>query len=798
MTLTTVWHRLRRRAVVPAAAALAFTLAVAVATPAAAVVDVGDGLHGVYDGCIAKFTAAGKRDLVDQLDRSPNKFKFEKSPGTVSNPDWWTSERAANGQGTGGTTKWNPNDTTPLPGEDPDVHRDTCATLYHEMSHLADYDKGTNRRDTCRYMSAGNEVDTGITVAEVKATRKENEYRATQPGLLPRTKYGQGKPLPPEGTDCLDKPDPPPSQGGCGAGCAIGTGDPHLTTFDGLFYDFQSVGEFVLTRTSAREPGIRHLDIQGRLSPLPGLTTVSLFSAVAADVGGDRVGVYLEHSGAVLRVDGKAVVASSGVRALPHGGEIEQRGPDTVEIRWPDRSVLLVEAVGTSSLTVSIYLADARKAAVEGLFGNDDGRTDNDLVVHGGPTLGTTPAPEALHSTYADSWRVTQSQSLFDYKPGQTTGTFTDRTFPHETVVAADLPNRAAAEAICRSTNVTAARSLEACIVDVGLTGEIAFAAAAAATQKQLAAGTATELSVSQPGGEAELAFDGMSGQRVFVDVLSSNLPDQCDVLHLMDPSGTKVASGCIVDGKGFVDATALTATGRYRAVLAPADGATGQAVVRVITTVDQVGAISKGGPPVSAGVGRVGGESRFSFTATAGQKVFVDVPESTLPDTCNVFRLLDPANDVIAHGCVANGNGWIDAVTLPESGRYTILIDPADRTTGVSQLRLIDATDQVGTITVDGPEAVASIAQAGAASRFRFSGTAGQTFFVDVPVSTLPDQCDVLKLLGPGDEVLASGCVTNGKGGIDGTVLPTTGDYTLLVDPADRTTGAAHLRLHT
>ncbi|MER6617480.1 VWD domain-containing protein [Streptomyces xantholiticus] len=793
----TVWHRLRRRVVVPGAAALAFTLAVSVETPAAAVVAVGDSLHGVYDGCIAKFTAAGKRDLVDQLDRSPHKFRFEESAGTVSNPDWWNSERAANGQGTGGTTKWNPNDTTPLPGEDSDVLRDTCATLYHEMSHLADYDKGTNRRDTCRYMSAGNEVDTGITVAEVKATRKENEYRATQ-GLLPRTKYGSGTTLPPEGTDCLPKPAPPPSQGGCGAGCAIGTGDPHLTTFDGLFYDFQSVGEFVLTRSSPREPDIRHLEIQGRLSPLPGLSTVSLFSAVAADVGGHRVGVYLESSGAVLRVDGKVVMASSGVRTLPHGGEIEQHGPQTVEIRWPDRSVLLVEAVGTSSLTVSVYLADSHKGAVEGLFGNDDGRPDNDVVVRGGRVLGATPAPEALHSTYADSWRITQSQSLFDYRSGQTTDTFTDRTFPHEAVVAADLPNRAAAEATCRNADVTAARSLEACILDVGLTGEIAFAAAAAATQKQLAAGTATKLSVQQPDGKVELVFEGMSGQRVFVDVLSSDLPDQCDALHLMNPSGTKLAGGCIVDGKGFVDATALTATGRYRLVLAPADGATGQAVVRVITTVDQVGAISKGGPSVSAGVGRAGGESRLSFTGTAGQKVFVDVPESTLPDMCNVFRLLDPANDVIAHGCVARGNGWIDAVTLPESGRYTILVDPADRTTGVAQLRLIEVTDQVGTTTVDGPKLVASIAQAGAASRFRFSGSAGQRVFVDVPVSTLPDQCDVLKLLGPGDEVLAGGCVTNGKGGIDGTVLPTTGDYTLLVDPADRTTGTAHLRLHT
>src|SRR6185503_16471724 len=134
-------------------------------------------------------------------------FEIRRSGGVMSNPD--SDSKAANGgSGTGGTTKWNPTDRSPFEGDG--VAADPCATLYHEMSHLADYDNGTNRRDTCRYMKDGQEVDSGITVGEVKATRNENRYRAAQKPPLPaRTAYGKGKSLPPDGTDCLPpRPDP--------------------------------------------------------------------------------------------------------------------------------------------------------------------------------------------------------------------------------------------------------------------------------------------------------------------------------------------------------------------------------------------------------------------------------------------------------------------------------------------------------------------------------------------------------------------------------------------------------------
>jgi hypothetical protein len=79
--------------------------------------------------------------------------------------------------------------------------------------------------------------------------------------------------------------------------------------------------------------------------------------------------------------------------------------------------------------------------------------------------------------------------------------------------------------------------------------------------------------------------------------------------------------------------------------------------------------------------------------------------------------------------------------------------------------------------------------------ARLTFPATAGQKVFLDY-TSTLPDSCGVVTLFDPIDNVLAGGCVVDGKGFVDGIVLPTTGTYTVVVDPAGIDTGEIKLRL--
>ncbi|WP_181719702.1 serine/threonine-protein kinase [Nocardia gipuzkoensis] len=316
-------------------------------------------------------------------------------------------------------------------------------------------------------------------------------------------------------------------------------------------------------------------------------------------------------------------------------------------------------------------------------------------------------------------------------------------------------------------------------------------------------------LEIAKPGDTDELSFSGTKGQKVFVEVASTNLPDQCFPLSLRDPVGKEVADGCIRDGGGFIDTTALPASGGYAVRLESSNDAVGEATVRVIDVVDQNATISPDGTPVTSTIDTPGAASRFRFVGTKGQKVFVEVASTNLPDHCFPLSLRDPVGKEIEEGCISDGGGSIDTTALPVDGEYTLVLDPeyTDRTstgTGESQVRLFTVVDQDATISPDGTPVTSRIDTPGAVSRFRFAGTKGQKVSVEVALSTLTPSGCFLSLRDPVSEKIATGCIrSDGSGSIDITALPVDGEYTLVIapeytDPIRNGTGESQVRLYT
>jgi hypothetical protein len=265
-------------------------------------------------------------------------------------------------------------------------------------------------------------------------------------------------------------PAPTPSPGGGGESGGSGTtpppggqstGDPHLLTFDGRAYDMQAAGEFTLVKSTADD-----FVIQTRTVPLPGAKPVAVNQAVATTLGGHRVTFTLDNGTTDARVDG--TIDNEGLAAVGPG-EVERLGTEVgagYTVTWADGTVLQVDPMGLSGLDVTVRPAADRAGKLVGLLGGDSGQSGAPLLAADGSSLGDAPTPGTIDGQYADSWRITQAQSLFDYGPGQSTATFTDTTFPPTHIDAATAPGADQARQECEADGITDQYLLADCVVD--------------------------------------------------------------------------------------------------------------------------------------------------------------------------------------------------------------------------------------------------------------------------------------------------------------------------------------------
>ncbi len=289
-------------------------------------------------------------------------------------------------------------------------------------------------------------------------------------------------------------------------------GDPHITTADGIHYDFQGAGEFIALRDA---DGV---EIQVRQGPIattfnPGAdahdglaTCVSLNTAVAARVGTHRVTIQPnisgvpDPSGLQLRVDGVLTTLGANGIDLGSGGRIVKSSVgDGFEIDFTNGTVLSVMPLFWTSqgkwyLNVDVF----RTPSMDGITGAAVGTPATGGIMGAimpgswlpalpdGASMG--PMPAALHQRYVDlyqkfgnAWRVTDETSLFDYASGTSTATFTLKTWPLEKppcvipeVTSVKPLAPLLAQRLCRA--VTDKNMNANCVFDVTVTGEPGFA----------------------------------------------------------------------------------------------------------------------------------------------------------------------------------------------------------------------------------------------------------------------------------------------------------------------------------
>jgi hypothetical protein len=270
---------------------------------------------------------------------------------------------------------------------------------------------------------------------------------------------------------------------GCGVRSARTYGDPHMVTFDGARYSFQTVGEFVLTKSTSG------IEVQARQKPQR--EDFSLNTAVAMNVGGDRVCIYASDfpdgdRSTPVRVDGRAVqVSSNKAHFLGNGGTVRVSGR-TYTVAWPTGETVTAQmrnSGGMSFMNINVQITDCSEGLFNGLLGNANGFEGDDFRgLNDQPNLRMTAGTDPfggmsreieqqrlafLANNLADEFRVTQMTTLFDYAPGRSTLSFTDRSFPRVHRTMNEIPNnrRMSARRRCESQGVSG-RDMNGCIFD--------------------------------------------------------------------------------------------------------------------------------------------------------------------------------------------------------------------------------------------------------------------------------------------------------------------------------------------
>lgn len=232
-------------------------------------------------------------------------------------------------------------------------------------------------------------------------------------------------------------------------------GDPHIKTVNGLYYDFQTGGEFVALRGQGME-------FQTRQRPVPNLEWVSVNTAVAARVNNYRVtwqpgdGITPDPSGLQLRISGVVTSLPSGGIALGDGGRVSPLGSNGIIVDFPDGTKMTANA--NFWPYGNVWYLNVR--------GYDTMATDG--------IMGVLKQGEWTSAVFSDKWRVNKDTSLFDYGRDVTPDKFVSAPFPQDKIPPMDPRNVELAKQVCE--RIKDEKLHKDCLFDVGTTGDPVFA----------------------------------------------------------------------------------------------------------------------------------------------------------------------------------------------------------------------------------------------------------------------------------------------------------------------------------
>jgi len=237
---------------------------------------------------------------------------------------------------------------------------------------------------------------------------------------------------------------------------AVTRGDPHMTTFDGLDYDFQAVGEYVLAENA-------EVTIHTRFEPYFGSSVASYTTSAALRLGRDIVQIDLDGT---LWVNGEPVDQLPGTLgdiSIAPNGSADTWGSHVTMV-WPEGIEVQVSWWGNG---LAVKVDSPARVRWSGLLGDGDGtQYIGDLVGVDGPLNDLSFL--SLYEQLAPRWAFTDDTTLFTYRDGQSTAAFFDPAFPSSALGLGEFDPEEVADArrVCVAGGLVIDPFLDDCAFD--------------------------------------------------------------------------------------------------------------------------------------------------------------------------------------------------------------------------------------------------------------------------------------------------------------------------------------------
>lgn len=314
--------------------------------------------------------------------------------------------------------------------------------------------------------------------------------------------------------------------------------------------------------------------------------------------------------------------------------------------------------------------------------------------------------------------------------------------------------------------------------------------------------GPAATVTNTVPGQNGRLTFTGTAGRQISVKIDSGSYPGagsvQVGAVSVIKPDGSNLVAPKLYFAAGtFVDATTLPATGSYTILVDVVAAYTGSVNVTLYDVVEaDAGTITPGGAAASVSIGTPGQNAFMTFAGTAGQRVSLK-PAGVTIATAKI-SILNPDGTTLAFvNSTPSNHGFIDTQTLVTTGTYKILVDPTGSNTGAATLTLYDVPPDVGgTLSPGGGGVSVSVGTPGQNASPTFAGTAGQQVTVRVTGNTMSTV--TVRLLRPDGTQMATATSSAASFNLSTQTLPSTGTYTVSINPSAANTGGLTLTVTT